>query len=81
MEREEILAKAQKENKGHLMANPYNVSGIPSADSRLKVWDTAKKKAHNFLNIADGSNMDAFTWSFARQTADKDFEVFGTDIQ
>lgn len=74
-------AEAQKESKGHLMAGPYNVHDIPAADSRLKPWEIAHKQAHNFLNIADGTGMDAFTYAFSRSTADKEFEAFGSDIQ
>ena len=72
--------ETRQKNKDPFLS-PYNVSGIPAPDSRVKVWDRAKKEAINFLNIADGTGFnDPFTASLARETADKAFEAFGSDI-
>lgn len=76
----EEAAKQHAAGDHFVMESAYNVSAIPSADSKLKVWQDMRDRAGYFLNVADGSGFDdEFTHTLARGTADKAFEAWGAD--
>lgn len=55
----------------------YETRGIPTPESKMQEWTQMRQKADYFLNVADGHGMDDFTLSFARATADKEFDAWG----
>lgn len=73
------VRKAHESGNHGITAGPYNVQDIPGPDAKLHEWDALRKKAEYFLNVADGTGMDDFTLNFARASADKDFEAWGSD--
>lgn len=72
--------KQERAKTGELaLAEPYNVSDIPTAENKLNNWEAAQKQAFHMLDVIDKDGQDSGDWGTAFEMAamPKQLEYFG----
>lgn len=73
----EAEKQARENGERGIFVGDYPMDGFSGVNQRIEEADAIRDKAEYFLNVADGTGMDAFALSFARGTADRELEAWG----